>query len=177
MGMKPSPYHAIRHFHLAEEFACGPHLESGSPCRLDFIQLNLPGAADYDPRLPWVMKWDATVDSIAGDMATYVDDLRASGHSVENVWRVARRFASRLQYLGIQDAPRKRRPPSRSPGAWAGSVQNASLMGPYQKPPPKKNGKRQNESSNPMPRRSRTMWTAVLPFPLITRPCNATPGS
>jgi hypothetical protein len=29
---------------------------------------------------------------------------------------------SRLQYLGIQDAPRKRRPPLLNPGAWVGSV-------------------------------------------------------
>ena len=35
---------------------------------------------------------------------------------------MARQVASRLQYLGIQDAPRKRRPPSQTPGAWAGSV-------------------------------------------------------
>jgi len=27
-----------------------------------------------------------------------------------------------LQYLGIQDASRKRRPPSQAPGAWAGAV-------------------------------------------------------
>ena len=34
---------------------------------------------------------------------------------------VARRIASRLQFFGIQDAPRKRRPPSKEPGAWAGA--------------------------------------------------------
>jgi hypothetical protein len=30
--------------------------------------------------------------------------------------------ASRLQYLGIQDAPRKGRPPTRKTGAWAGAI-------------------------------------------------------
>jgi hypothetical protein len=30
--------------------------------------------------------------------------------------------ASRLQYIGIQDAPRKQRPPTRKTGAWAGAI-------------------------------------------------------
>jgi hypothetical protein len=32
----------------------------------------------------------------------------------------------RLQYLGIQDAPHKRQPPTQLPGAWAGSVFNTT---------------------------------------------------
>jgi hypothetical protein len=68
------------------------------------------------------MKWDAIDERIASDLLAFVDDLRASGLSVEEAWQVARQVASRLQYLGIQDAPRKRRPPSQSPGAWAGGV-------------------------------------------------------
>ena len=68
------------------------------------------------------MKWDEIKARIASDLQSFVDDLRASGFSVEEAWQVARQVASRLQYLGIQDAPRKRRPPSQSPGAWAGGV-------------------------------------------------------
>jgi hypothetical protein len=30
--------------------------------------------------------------------------------------------ASQVQYLGIQEASRKRRPPTRSPGVWAGAI-------------------------------------------------------
>jgi hypothetical protein len=37
-------------------------------------------------------------------------------------WKAARRTASILNWLGIQDAPRKRRDSSQSPGAWSGSV-------------------------------------------------------
>jgi hypothetical protein len=68
------------------------------------------------------MKWDDSMQKIAGDILGFVDDLIASGHSVEAAWAVARQVAARLQYMGIQDAPRKRRPPSQSPGAWAGAV-------------------------------------------------------
>jgi hypothetical protein len=68
------------------------------------------------------MKWDAKVAAIAGDLLAFVDDLRASAYSVEATWAIARQVAARLQYLGIQDAPRKRQPPTRTPGAWAGSV-------------------------------------------------------
>jgi hypothetical protein len=68
------------------------------------------------------MKWNAGLENIAGDIVGFIDDLRATGPSVEYAWSVARQVAARFQYLGIQDAPRKRRPPSQSPGAWAGAV-------------------------------------------------------
>jgi polyhydroxyalkanoate synthesis regulator phasin len=68
------------------------------------------------------VKWDEALNTIAGNLLGFVDDLRASGYSMEEAWAVARQVASQLQYLGIQDAPRKRRPPSQTPGAWAGSV-------------------------------------------------------
>jgi hypothetical protein len=81
--------------------------------------LNLPGDPKFDPSKPRVKKWDSLLDLIGGDLAAFVDDLRASGYSVEHAWMVARQTAARLQYLGNQDAPRKRRPPTLTPGAWA----------------------------------------------------------
>lgn len=123
MGMRPSPYNAIRYFYWAEEIARGPYNDPKSACRFDKVVLNIPGDPDYDPTQPWLMKWNAAVDRIAGDICTFVDDLRAAGYSIENAWAVARQFASRLQYLGIQDAPQKRQPPIRTPNAWSGTVQ------------------------------------------------------
>jgi hypothetical protein len=122
MGCRPSPFFAIRFYYWAEEFARGHHLDPDNKLRWDEIRLNLPGDPKYDPSLPSVMKWDALLEKIAGNILAFVDDLRASGYSVEAAWAVARQVASRLQYLGIQDAPRKRRPPSQTPGAWAGAV-------------------------------------------------------
>ena len=54
---------------------------------------------------------------IAGDIIADVDDLRAIGFSMEQAWLIARRVGSYLQYLGIQDAARKRR---LDEGPWAG---------------------------------------------------------
>jgi hypothetical protein len=62
------------------------------------------------------------IHNIAGDVVAFVDDLRASGHSIEKAWAVGTQMASRLQYLGLQDAPRKRKPPVRASGPWAGAV-------------------------------------------------------
>ena len=122
MGLTSSPYMAVRYYYFAEEFARGDRRATTNPLRWDSVRLNLPGDPLYDPSLPRVMKWNDETSSIAGDILAFVDDLRASGSSPEQAWQIARQVASRLQYLGIQDAPRKRRPPVQNPGAWAGSV-------------------------------------------------------
>jgi hypothetical protein len=57
-------------------------------------------------------------------LRAYVDDLRAIGWSLEHAWQIARHIASRLQYLGIQDAARKRRIDN---GPWAGSIFISSI--------------------------------------------------
>jgi hypothetical protein len=72
------------------------------------------------------MKWDKVVNNIAGDIMAFVDDLRASGLAEEQCWQISRQVALQLQYLGIQDAPRKRRPPIQDPGAWAGAIFSTS---------------------------------------------------
>jgi hypothetical protein len=122
MGMKSSPYNSVRYFYWAEEFGRGNPLDEGNALRYDRVLLNLPGMAGFDPSKPNVMKWNDMVDRLAGDIITFVDDLRASGYDRENAWQVARQITSRLQYLGIQDAARKRRPSSQSGGAWAGTI-------------------------------------------------------
>ena len=122
MGCKLCPYISIRYTYHAEEFVVGDRLKSDNPLRWDETKLNLPGCPTFDPRLPWVYRWDSRVKKIAASICAFVDDYRVAGHSVENAWQAARQVASRLQYLGLQDAPRKRRPPSQVPGAWAGCV-------------------------------------------------------
>jgi hypothetical protein len=122
MGCKPSPFFAVRFFYWGEEFARGNPDDKKNCLRWDRVILNLPGDSRFDPTKPRVMKWDDILMRIAADILSFVDDLRASGFTAEEAWQVARQVASRLQYLGIQDAPRKRRPPSLTPGAWAGGV-------------------------------------------------------
>jgi hypothetical protein len=122
MGMAPSPYISIRMYYVAEEFCRGPASAKDNPMGYDEVRLNLPGSSDFNPSLPWVVRWSQAAKAIAGDVVTFVDDLLASGHSVENSWQVYRQLGSRIQYLGIQDAPCKRRLPSQTPGAWAGGI-------------------------------------------------------
>ena len=91
------------------------------------VQLNLPGSETYDPSLPKVMKWNDAArggaGDVAGDVITFMDDVRIVGHSKSNCHAVHRKFTSRMQFLGLQDAPRKFRPPSQvGAGAWTGTI-------------------------------------------------------
>jgi hypothetical protein len=122
MGSKPSPFYAVAFFSLAEEFVRGDHLDPDNPLRWDLVIFNLPGEPNYNPSKPRVFKWDSQGNFIAADLVVFVDDLRGTGPTVEHTWRVARQVVSRIQYLGQQEAARKRRPPTQRPGAWAGSV-------------------------------------------------------
>ena len=122
MGAKPSPFAAVSFYYLAEEFIRGNHLSPLNPMRWDIVKLNLPGSVTFNPSKPRVMKWNSELQIIAGDIIAFVDDLRATGCTMEHAWQVARTTASRLQYLGCQDAARRRRPPTLTPGAWAGAV-------------------------------------------------------
>jgi hypothetical protein len=123
MGCKPSPYMAVRFLYLSDEFCKGDRLSPKNPMRWDCVRLNLPGSSKFDPRLPRVMKWCKLAARIAGDVLAFMDDERGSGHSLENAWQVHRQYISKQQYLGIQDAPRKTRPPSQTKcGAWAGTI-------------------------------------------------------
>lgn len=124
MGMRPSPYIAVRHYYWAEEFAKGDPMQVGNPIGFNKVILNLPGMTTYNPTLPEVFKWNTTAKVIAGDVITFVDNMRVSGYSKENCRTVHHQFAStRIQFLGMQDALRKYRPPSQTQaGAWTGTI-------------------------------------------------------
>jgi hypothetical protein len=121
MGLKVSPNHAIRALLHAEEFLLGNPLNKDNPFHTARVKLNLPGTEKYDPTLPWfsLMRFD---DLLASILATFVDDERVHAASEALAWKCAHQIATREAYLGIQDAARKRRPPSQNAGAWAGSI-------------------------------------------------------
>lgn len=121
MGAKSSPYQTIRAMLWAEDVIRGNRHSPDNPLRWDFVRLNLPGSKDYDPTLPWVSKVRSD-GFIASDFFIYVDDCRSTSPSLYEAWQTLRRISSMLGYLGIQDAARKRRPPTQRPGAWAGSM-------------------------------------------------------
>jgi hypothetical protein len=122
MGARPSPYNAVLYYYLAEEFVRGNHTDKLNPFYWDKLILNLPGSASFDPTRPKTMKWDSVNRWMTCDLVVFVDDLRGSGPTAELTWALSRTVSSRLQYLGIQEASRKRRPPSRTPGSWTGGV-------------------------------------------------------
>jgi hypothetical protein len=121
-GLDTSPFMAVHFYYLAEEFAHENCRRKTNPIRWDHVKLNLPGESTFNPTLPHVMKWDNLVDKTVGDFGALVNDLRASGYSVEQAWAISQQVVSRLQYLGLQDAPQKQRPPVWTPGAWAGAM-------------------------------------------------------
>ena len=123
MGTRPSPYNAVRFYYWGEEFAIGNLRNLSNPFGFDGVTLNLPGMDSYDPTRPKMMKWNSEKNHISGGVVTFVDDVRMTGSSREHSHEVHRQFPSRMQYLGIQDAPRKFRPPSQDQaGAWTGTI-------------------------------------------------------
>jgi hypothetical protein len=121
MGWRASPYLAVKYHLLADEIVQGDRSAPFNPFGWDQVVLNLPGASQYDPTQPWVYRIDVNGKKACGG-PTYVDDVRMIGHDINSCWAVAHGMACTLSYLGIQVASRKTRPPSQTPGAWAGIV-------------------------------------------------------
>jgi hypothetical protein len=122
MGLRSSPHGCVLMHSLGEEITRGDPVDKSNPFFFDSIRLNLPGMSTYNPALPRVSKLSSLTNRLAADMITYVDDNRPVAPSARACRQLARRIASRLCYLGEQDAARKRSAPSLRAGAWAGAV-------------------------------------------------------
>jgi hypothetical protein len=88
--------------------------------------LNLPGLSSFDPTRPRLMKWDSLHKWVSCDLVVFIDDLRGTVSTGELEWKLSRTVVSRIQYLGIQEASHRRRPPTCTPRAWAGGVVSTS---------------------------------------------------
>lgn len=122
MGLTSSPHGCVKMQSLAEEVVRRNHSDPANPFFFDQVRLNLPGSSDYDPRLAKVSKIDSRTNQTAGDMSTYVDDIRTTGRTRTHCWAISHQVGTRLCYLGIQDALRKRTAPRQQSGAWTGSL-------------------------------------------------------
>jgi hypothetical protein len=122
MGLKPSPYFCIKGLLLALEMVKGDRWDERNPFQWGGVVLNLPGSAQYEPSQPKIYRVKLHSTEIAAVLLSYVDDMRAADGGEEECWRVMHHVATQLNYLGIQIASRKTRPPARNPGPWAGSV-------------------------------------------------------
>ena len=122
MGFQSSPYLCTQAFGWSEGFILGdPEDHANNPLAWKEVKLNLPGSSGYQPTKPWVYRTKLD-GSLAAFFGTYIDDIRTGDSSEGGCRKATRRVASRINYLGQQDAPRKRRPPRKKPGAWAGAM-------------------------------------------------------
>ena len=121
MGFRPSPYVATQTFAWSEEVIIGNYTDQDNPFFWDSVILNQPGSPSYDPSMPWLYRWNSVGSTLPGFFGTYIDDIRTGHGSEVGCKLVSRRVASRINYLGQQDAARKRGQPSKVPRAWAGA--------------------------------------------------------
>jgi hypothetical protein len=121
MGLRSSPFNACKAMGWADDIIRGHHLDDKNILRWDRFVLNLPGMKNYNPSLPRGYKWNDAAQCIAGNFEHYVDDIRTSHATEEGCVLVSRKIASTCNYLGIQDAARKRHFPSKKPRVWCGA--------------------------------------------------------
>ena len=121
MGITVSPYQTTQCSQRVKRVIFGCRFDKKNIFRWARVEINLPGSVEYDPSKPWIcnVREDG---SIAADIHTYVDDLRGTAPTREEAWLASSAMAKGALYFGLQDAARKRRPPSQTPGAWAGAV-------------------------------------------------------
>ena len=75
-----------------------------------------------DPTLPRVYKWNELSESIACECKFFCDDFRIVGPNESLTKAATHRLETTMSYLGIQDATRKRRRITQTPGEWTGSI-------------------------------------------------------
>src|SRR5210317_1039012 len=121
MGIKSSPHITTCLAGRSNRIILGDREDETNPFCWKSIQLNLPGTESYDSTKPWIYKVRKD-GSLAADTRRFVDDLRNSGPTREIAWEASTRIGKVAAWMGQQDAPRKRRPPSQLPGAWAAAV-------------------------------------------------------
>jgi len=121
MGITSSPYIATALAGRSNRLILGIPTDPNNPFAWDIVVLNLPGTKSYDCTQPWIFKC-RTDGKLAADTKRFVDDLRNSAPTEELAWTASTQIGKTMSWLGQQDAPRKRRPPSKTPGAWAATV-------------------------------------------------------
>jgi hypothetical protein len=104
MGLRPSPYQAVEGALRAERYALGDPRDNSNVFKWWKVVLNLPGGEAYNPTMPWIYR--AQVDgTIAADIDIYVDDMRLTAGTKEQVWLASARMAKACAYLGLQVDP------------------------------------------------------------------------
>ena len=130
MGQSPSPFNTVQQTRRLKRVMLGKADDPENVFRWSRVITNLPGTRTYQPGIPWIAKYRSTGE-LAADAHDYVDDLRGTGPTAEDAWQVSSKIAKTASYHGVQDAARKRREQTQSPGAWAGVVCGTSPRRPF----------------------------------------------
>ena len=120
-GGKPCPYLAVQGHARAMELAIGDLRDPSNPLGWVRAVGNFPFQKNYDPSLPRIIRIRQDGEMAAGTSA-FVDDGRTAGVTDTICDQATHRFCTRINYLGEQNASRKRRPTTTNPGAWTGKM-------------------------------------------------------
>ena len=110
----------MRSMAWCEDFIRGDPAGAGNVFGYDSYKLNLPGIKEYDPAMPKGYKWRSSTSHLSPNFEIYINNCWICAYTLRECIKAARRIASRCNYLGIQDAPRKHRFPPQVPGVWSG---------------------------------------------------------
>ena len=130
MGQSPSPFNTVQQTRRLKRVMLGKPDDPENVFRWSRVITNLPGTRTYQPGIPWIAKYRSSGE-LAADAHDYVDDLRGTGPTAEDAWQVSSKIAKTAAYHGVQDAARKRREQTQSPGAWAGVICGTSPRRPF----------------------------------------------
>jgi hypothetical protein len=126
MGLRDSPYRSIQWQICLKLEVYGDRWVLSNPFHWDRVQFNLPGSKGYRADLPWVMKIRCD-GHLATEVYVYMDEGWVTGHSAKQTGLGARAYEVGCTRLGVQDASRKRRTPTHTPGPWAGTVTHTDV--------------------------------------------------
>lgn len=120
-GGRPCPYLAVQGHARAMELITGDISDPSNPLGWTRVITNWPFDFGYDPSMPRVIRVRQDGEMAPGYPA-FVDDGRISGVSKVICDSATHRFCTKVNHLGEQNASRKRRPSSTTPGAWTGKM-------------------------------------------------------
>jgi len=121
MGLRPSPNVSVRGMLWLKEESHGDPSDPEKVFRWERVGINLPGHEDYAPNKSWVSKRRSN-GTLAADSISFVKNICPTGPAEADARQASQVMAKQAAWRGIQDATRKRRDFSQTPGAWAGSV-------------------------------------------------------
>ena len=85
MGMRPSPYNAVRYFCWGEEFARGDRSMPTNPMGYDEVRLNLPGMSEYEPDLEALIEFNPPDPARSTTIIPLLGRVKGGHHSRQHL--------------------------------------------------------------------------------------------